>query len=1376
MPIGRPIGNTTLYLLDHRREPVPIGVPGEIYLGGDGLASGYLNLPDLTRERFVPNPFADGPDARMYKTGDIGRWLPDGTVEFLGRNDHQLKIRGFRIELGEIEVQLLRVPGVREAVVLGWDDGLGDKRLVAYVVGSLPEVASVRATLGQSLPEYMVPSAFVVLDRLPLNANGKLDRKALPAPERALLARQHYEAPQGHVETTLASAWSELLHLETVGRQDHFFELGGHSLLAVQLMERLRREGIAADIRSLFAAPTLALFAEAIARPEARVQLEVPIPANGIPLGCTKISPEMLALVDLDERQIEHIAAHIPGGAANIQDVYPLAPLQEGLLFHHLLQRDGDAYLLSTTLAFDSRARLDGFVKALDRVIARHDVLRTSLWWDGLEEPVQVVWRHAPLDVEILDVDERAGDHEAGSVEATLAQFAEARHVRLDVRRAPLVRGYAAFDPVSRNWLLLLLQHHLVMDHVTGELIVEEMAKIHAGREHELPPPVPFRNFVAQARLGVSAKEHEEFFRTMLRDVQEPTAPFGLGNVRGDGVQIREARVALTSELSTRVRTLARRLGVGAASVFHWAWAQVLAQTTGRADVVFGTVLFGRAHAGAGADRAMGLFINTLPLRLDVGQGRVEQGIRKTHDLLAQLVWHEHAPLALAQRCSGVPSSQPLFTALLNYRHMSAKADLAATPEWRDGVRVMSGKERSNYPFNLSVDDCGEEFRLVTQIAEPISADRVAEYVSVALRQVVEACERTPDAPATSIEVLGQTERVDLLERWNATQRPYPQACIHELFEAYVEKTPERVAVVCGRQSVTYRELHTRANRLAHYLRDIGVGPDERVAICVPRSIDMVVAVLAVWKAGGAYVPIDATYPMDRIAYMVHDSAPAALLTHTSVSTAVRHRLREALAGAAPLVELDAGASRWAGKPQGTPSRHAIGLRPDHLAYVIYTSGSTGEPKGTMVEHRGLCNLAVAQSLAFQIHEDSRVLQCASFSFDACAFELVMALCHGASLHVPEAGPVMAGIALTRVLAEHAITHATLTPGVLAALDDDATLSGVKTLVVAGEACSQALVERWAPGRQFINAYGPTETTIWATFHECGSPTARPPAIGRPIANTRVYVLDSSLRPVPVGVVGELYVAGAGLARGYLNRPELTSERFVRDPFTKESNARMYKTGDLARFLTDGNLEFIGRNDQQVKIRGFRIELGEIEAHLVRIPGVREAVAAVREDRPGDKRLVAYLVGTPPEVADLRAALARDLPEYMVPAAYVAMDRLPLTPNGKLDRGVLPAPEAAAYAQSEYVAPQGATENRLAAMWAELLKLNRVGRHDHFFDIGGHSLLVTQLMSRIRQEWELEIPMTELFVHPTLSEFSTVIVDYELESLEPEQLESLMSQ
>ncbi|WP_338927353.1 amino acid adenylation domain-containing protein [Mycetohabitans endofungorum] len=1336
LPIGRPIANTRVYLLDAHGQPLPLGAVGELYMGGAGVARGYLNRPELTAERFVRDPFVDESDARMYKTGDLARYLPDGNLEFLGRNDDQVKIRGFRIEPGEIEACLTAHPQVRDAVVLATGEGSA-KRLVAYVQAEADEhlASTLRAQVAASLPEYMVPSAFMRLDAWPLTPNGKLDRRALPAPDDDALAHQAYEAPQGELETALAAIWAELLDVKQVGRHDSFFALGGHSLLAVQLIERLRRRGLSVSVRLLFEAPTLSALAQTLGQ-----RRDVVVPANAITPDTSAITPSMLPLIELTQADIDKIVEQVPQGVANIQDIYALSPLQDGLLFHHLLASTGDPYLLMVQLAFETRERLDQYLHALQQVIDRHDILRTAFVWEGVSSPAQVVWRHARLPITELTLD--AAD---GPIAEQLARRFDPRHTRLDLTHAPLLHCAIAQDSRGR-WLLMQRLHHLIIDHSTLEVMHAEVRAFAEGRGDTLLPAQPFRHLVAQARLGVSEAEHTRFFTELLADV-EPTLPFGLAQVQHDGSEVSESHRMLPSALNDRLRAHAKRLGVSLASLCHLAWAQVLARASGQQHVVFGTVLFGRMQAGEGADRAMGLFINTLPLRVDL-DGSVQACVRSTHARLAALLEHEHASLALAQRCSGVPAGTPLFSALLNYRHNAMdSSERSGLP----GVELLSAQERTNYPIGLSVDDNGQSLELTAQSVPSLEPERVCAYMQQALHSLADVLEATPDTAVQQLQVLPEAERELLLNTWNATQQAYPShLCAHQLFEAQVKRSPEAPALVFEDQTFSYAQLNAQANRLAHQLIELGVKPDARVAICVQRSPALVVGLLAILKAGGAYVPLDPAYPSERLVHILADAAPNIVLADATGRAAL---------GDAALAEctvLDP--TILPALPDTNPSVAALTAR--HLAYVIYTSGSTGTPKGVMVEHRGVVNLALAQIACFGVQPASRILQFVSFSFDVSASDIFTALGCGASLYLSPETARHDRNGLWNYLIRHQITHIALPPALLQNGEGLPHLHTPLTLIVGGETPSATLVRDLAEQGTVFNAYGPTETTVCAAAWRGARDFSGEISIGRPIANIRVYLLDAYGQPVPLGAVGELYIGGAGVARGYLNRPALTAERFVPDPFSDEAGARLYKTGDVARYLPDGNLELLGRNDEQVKIRGFRIEPGEIEACLTAHPQVRDAVV-VAIGEGSAKRLVAYVQAEADEclASTLRAQVAASLPEYMVPSAFVRLDAWPLTPNGKLDRRALPAPDDAALAHQAYEAPQGELETTLATIWAELLGVERVGRHDSFFALGGHSLLAMRLISRVRTALGVDLAIRTLFEAPTLAGLARHLVE-----------------
>ncbi|MGP6459925.1 non-ribosomal peptide synthase/polyketide synthase [Pseudomonas parakoreensis] len=1342
-PIGKPIANTRMYILDAQQQPVPHGVVGELYIGGVQVARGYLNRPELNAERFLDDPFQS--NGRMYRTGDVARYLADGNIEYLGRNDDQVKIRGLRIELGEIQARLTQIDGVQEAAVLAREDVPGDKRLVAYYTGARLETDVLRSHLLENLPDYMVPAVFVHLDRLPLSPNGKLDRKALPAPDLAALTTREYEEPVGEVEIALAQLWAELLKVERVGRHDHFFELGGHSLLAVNLVARMRRAGLSADIRVLFNQPTLAALAAAVGgEPEAEVA------ANLITTDCTRITPELLPLVTLDQPSIDRIVASIPGGVANVQDIYPLAPLQTGILFHHLSAAQGDPYVLQAQFAFADEQRLNTFTQALQNVIQRHDILRTSLFWDGLQDPVQVVWREAPLACEALELDGADGD-----VLEQLRRRFDATQYRMAVSQAPLMRVVHAWDADHQRVVALLLFHHLVMDHVALEVLQHEMQAFLIGQPQRLVEPVPYRNYVAHTLSGLSDQQHEAFFREMLGDVDEPTLPYGQ-NPAQEGLAT-QARLSLDATLSRNLRSQARRLGVSAASLMHLAWAQVLGPLSGRDDVVFGTVLLGRLQGGEGAERALGVFINTLPLRIDLRAHSVKGAALATHQLLSQLLQHEHAQLARIQHCSAMAPSTPLFSTLFNYRHGASAGggSAEARAAWQ-GMQLLEAEEHSNYRLTLSVDDLGEGFSLTALAGAGIDARRICDYLQCALHALVEALEHSPHQGFEWLSILPGAEREQLLHTFNATRADYPQGLtIAQRFEQQAIERPQALAAVFAGASLSYAELNRQANMLAHHLLASGVQPDDRVAIVARRGLDTLVGLVAILKAGAGYVPVDPAHPAERLSYLLQDSAPVAVLSQSD--------LRERLpALSVPLIDLDL--HQWPNEPIDNPSLPA--LTPQHLAYVIYTSGSTGLPKGVMVEHHTLSNLVDWHCAAFDLQAGSHTSSLAGFGFDAMAWEVWPALCVGATVHLApnHDGNEDIDALLTWWRAQPLDVSFLPTPVAEYAFSQEPAHPTLKTLLIGGDRLRQ--FNRNQPFR-VINNYGPTEATVVATSGLIAAGDVL--HIGKPVSNATVYLLDAQQRPVPLGVIGELYVGGAGVARGYLNRPQMTAERFLRDPFSSVPNARLYRTGDLARWREDGTLEYLGRNDDQVKIRGVRIELGEIETRLNQLDGVQDAVLLAREDEPGQPRLVAYFTeqGDALSVGDLRARLLAQLPEYMVPAAFVRLDALPLTANGKVDRKALPKPQLTALFSRAYVEPQDALETALAQIWAEVLQVERVGRHDHFFELGGHSLLAMRMVAQVRQQLGLELVLADLFANPELAAVAECLCVVQVSSQPP---------
>ncbi|MDO8043112.1 non-ribosomal peptide synthetase, partial [Janthinobacterium sp. SUN137] len=1022
----------------------------------------------------------------------------------------------------------------------------------------------------------------------------------------------------------------------------------------------------------------------------------------------------------------------------------------------------------------DSRAQFDALIEALRKVIARHDALRTAILSENLSVPVQVVYRQVDLSIDMVEL----GDS-ADARSALVGRF----YRPMDLAVAPMLRVSAAQSPQSSKVYVLLHAHHLIEDVTSQLMLVSEVQAHLAGSIDHLAPPVPYREFVAHALHQASNNDAQAYFSKVLGDVTEPTAPFNLLDVHGDGRDMTEGHKVLDAALANAIRQLAKQRKTSPATLFHAAWALVVGACSARDDVVFGTVLSGRLQGTVGARNMLGMFINTLPLRMKLDGISVDALVAQTEAALREMLPYEQAPLSLAQRCSAMEPSAPLFTTLINYRHSALNQETAQAES--GGIGLLRSEERTNYPLSLAVDDWGDDFVLAVQGNAQAAPGRICGYMQTALENLVLALVQAPRTPATAVEVLPSQERQQLLVEWNSTAQAYPHGqTLHGLFEEQAQRSPESVALVFGDQSLTYRELNARANGLAHHLIRLGVGLDDRVAICVERSIDMIVGLLGILKSGAAYVPLDPVYPTDRLAYVMEDCQPVALLTQARLRD--RLGLFQGVHLACPVLTLDAdrlddaAGEAWPGNPE--PSR--LGLSARNLAYVIYTSGSTGAPKGVMIEHASVVNLILSCIDCYALTSQDRVLQFVSFGFDSSISEIFPALSVGARVVLRPAELKVPDEHFVRFLQQQGITM-TDVPTAFWHLWTQEVQAGrclpgqaLRLVVTGGEKADLRHLAGWlgaaglSQGR-WLNTYGPTEATVHATTISFDGKSPLPKQdipIGKPIANARVYILDSHLRPVPVAVAGEIYIAGAGVARGYLNRPELTAERFISDPFGGQHGARMYKTGDLGRWLADGNIEYLGRNDFQVKLRGFRIELGEIETRIARHEDVKDAMVIVREDIVGDKRLVAYLTvvdGRDVTAAALREHLQASLPEYMVPGAFVVLERFPLTPNGKIDRKALPAPDQSALATGEYEAPQGEVEETLARIWQELLGVERAGRHDNFFELGGHSLQAVRVVSQLRQALGIEVALRDVFMAPTLEGLAHVAAHAAAASLPP---------
>ena len=1378
VPIGRAIDGHRIHLLDTDGRPVAVGDTGEIHIGGIGVARGYLHRPELTAERFIDSPFVPGD--RLYRTGDLARELGDGTLEYLGRNDFQVKVRGHRIELGEIEAVLAACADIREVVVVARDDDQGRKQLVAYYElqeGALHDSAlhhgveaypvdALRAQLADTLPAFMVPAAYVRMTAWPLTPNGKLDRRALPEPEADAFAASAFVAPQGDVETALAAIWSELLGIARIGRDDAFLSLGGDSLKTIQLAPRIReRLGRRVAVPDLFRAPTLRAMAALVNASEAEA-------------------------CDAAARDDDADAAGASFDEWRAQEAMPercpLSYQQHGLW---LLEQ-----LTDTSLAYNAqnvirvRGRLDPALlqRAVDAVIARHEIFRTSFHADsdGDGEPYQVVHPRADgvLIHEVLPPDTTDAELSA-RIDAHVAH-------RFDLARLPLVHltllERSADESAPLDSVLIHIEQHYVHDGWSANLFLRELLAAYVafaeGREPALPPVVAqYRDYARWQRSDDAERRnaaHVAYWRRQLdgaplslpmqTDFPRPAVP----TYRGE-----QLRFECSPELSSKLRRFCEAEGVTLYAAMQAVFQIVLKTYTGSDDFLIGSAVANRrAHRSEGM---LGMFVNTIAVRACVsGDPSYRTLLARTMDTLSAGYEHEEVPIERVVRAMQPEREvgrNPLFQVAFS-AHNSDVPTLCG-PGFALNLYEAYSNRTSKFDFDVVMIprgfDHADSVTLLWTYAQDLYRRETIERLRDSYLRVLDQCLAAPDAPLSALDALSPEERATATAG-DCTVADYDlDRPAHAWFEGHAARAPHALAARCEGDAIDYGALNARANRLAHALRERGIGPGALVGICMQRSIAWIASVLAVLKAGGAYVPMDPGYPGDRLRDMLVDAEPAVVLVDAhgaDVLTAAMTMHGDAISADAAaamlerLVAIDADGAQWADRPAHDIAPTEIGLAASHPAYVIYTSGSTGRPKGVLVPHRGAANLLQAQGDLFAVSPDSRVLQFASFSFDACVFEWLMALSHGASLHMPAPDVVLIGDALESFVAEAGITHALLPPVVLSALPETATLPGLRVLISGGEAMPPALVQRWAPGRALFNAYGPTEDSVVSTAHRCdpATDTGASVPIGRGLPNHRTYVLDAHRRAVPAGVPGELYVGGVGVAGGYLNRPELTAERFVDGRLIDSSfiaGERLYRTGDVVRRRADGALEYLGRNDFQVKIRGYRIELGEIEARLAALPAVQEAVVLARQDAAGQPaRLVAYYRCVRPGEATadtLRAALQAGLPEYMVPAAYVELAEWPLTANGKLDRKALPAPDADAYAgRATYEAPATQMENAMADLWAELLGVERVGRRDNFFALGGHSLLGVRLVMRVRRQLGFDIAPNALFASPTLAGFS----------------------
>jgi amino acid adenylation domain-containing protein len=1346
--LGKPLRNIDIYVLDSRMELVSIGMKGELYIGGAGVGRGYLNRPELTAERFLPDPFSQTGGGRLYRTGDIVRWLPDSKLEFRGRIDEQVKIRGYRVEPGEIAAVLEQQPEVAGAVVIAREKS-GDMQLAAYVVArdeAKLDIADLRRRLYRILPDYMVPAAFTVLDSMPLTPNGKLDRRALPEPQYGLEDSETYLAPSSAIEEMLAGIWAQILGVERIGLRDNFFDRGGHSLLATQVIVRVQSVlGVDLPLASLFQHQTLAEWAQA---------------------------------VDQARKQSGAISHGGPIPTADRNGTLELSFAQQRLWFVDQLDPGNSAYNIPVGVRLHGRLDEAALRRTLEEILRRHEILRTRYETvDG--RGVQCIDSASGVSVVIEDL---RGLAEESREQEAYRRAAEEESIPFDLRQAPILR-VKLLRLEDQDHILLLTMHHIGSDGWSAQVLVRELASLYSAYAQGQPSALPeleiqYANYAAWQRRwlqGDVLQKQLDYWRAQLADAPALEIPTDHARtLRRTGAGCNEP-IEISEELTRKLRQLSRQQGVTLFMTALAAFQIVLGRWAGQQDVIVGTDVANRNRAEV--ENLIGYFVNQLVLRGNLGGDPTVRELL-TRTCATCLGAYDHQDLPFERLVEELApdrdlSRNPLFQVIFVWQNIPRRGEIllpdltasavpgeATTIKFDLKLMISEGSDRLSGSLSYSKD-----------LFEAGTMKRMVQHLERVLEQMGADAERR----LSQIDLLSAEERRVVVREWNQPgseeRAPAPAGCIQQMIEEQARLHGGQVAVACAGQELSYRELNGRANQLAAYLRKLGVGPEMRVGLCLERSVEMVVALLGVVKAGGAYVPLESSYPAERLAYMIENAQVPVVLTQAGV----REQLPLTWAQVISVEE------EWERIGQESRENLEIVTEPENLAYVIYTSGSTGQPKGVGIEHRQLMNYVRAVGEKLGIEAGDGLALVSTLAADLGNTVLYPSLCYGGRLHVMAGEAVGDGQELGEYFEQQKIDYVKITPSHLKGLAAGGGRKVLprKVLVLGGEAWTREWLEEMGPECRVLNHYGPTECTVGAVACEVevhgsrhgngngngnGRGKVEKVALGRRLKGLQTYVLDGRMEPVGIGMKGELYLGGAGVGRGYVNRPELTAERFVPDPFAGEvggeewGGGRLYRTGDEVRWLESGELEYQGRMDEQVKIRGYRIELGEIEGVLLRHSGVAEAVVVAPEESGGDQRLVGYVVGVEGvklESGELRRGLQASLPDYMVPSAVVVLEAMPLTANGKLDKRALPPPQVSGPAT--IAEPRDSTEVQLKYLWQEVVGVQNVGIEDNFFDLGGHSLSAVTLSTRLEDLYGCRVAVRTIFEHPTISQLAAFL-------------------
>ncbi|MBN2864186.1 MAG: amino acid adenylation domain-containing protein, partial [Bacteroidales bacterium] len=1300
-PIGVPVQNTRAYILDRNDKLAPIGVPGELCIAGDGLAMGYVNQPELTDEKFVVNPFEPG--EKMYRTGDLVRWLEDGNIEYLGRIDHQVKIRGFRIELGEIESCLCNHQNIKEAIVMSREDRDDNRFLCAYYQSDYDiPIREFRDYIGQYLPDYMIPSYFVKMETMPRTESGKINRKALPEPDGVIRRDTEYVAPRNETEQKLSAIWQSVLALDKIGIDDDFFDLGGHSLKATISAARIFKElGVEVPLREIFKYSTIRQLGEYVLKAQ-----------NGLYSSIEK---------------------------APYMEYYPVSAAQKRMYLLSTLEEKGIGYNIPGAVMIEGPLEIEKIKGVFNTLIQRHETMRTS--FDMIDTKViQKIHESVQFDISIME-----------TCESDLEKEFEAFVQPFDLKKAPLLR--VAVCSINENrWMLMFDIHHIISDGTSIEVLIDEFSSLYNG--DELPElQIQYKDFsVWQNQLMQSEelKKQEEYWReTLGGDLPVLNMPADYVRPVVQSFEGSSYGFRLDVEITENIEKVARENQTTLFTVLLAAYNVLLSKYSGQEDIIVGSPNAGRMHADL--ERVIGMFVNTLAIRNFPGSSKTFREFldEVKENTLKAFENQDYQFEELVEKLSIKRdlSRNPLFDTMFSLQNLVSQEKSPGALK----IKTVD-QERTTAKFDLYLeayqDRGGLEFHLdyCSHLFKAETIMWMCEHYVNLIGQII----KNPEILLSDITLLSEPEKEKVLVEFNDRgKQKTEERTLTELIEEQVEINPDRTALSHNGQTMTYREMNRKANQLARVLRDKGVKPGSLVGVLTDRSMDMIVGLLAVLKTGSAYVPLDPVYPVERIRFMLDDAGVRVLL--------VQGKLKNLYSFELEIIELDQ-ESNFMGNGENLDVR----IKPDDLAYIIYTSGSTGLPKGVMTEHRNVGRV-VKNTNYINIDKDDIFLQLSSYAFDGSIFDIFGALTNGARLVLPDKDTILDIKELSNIIRQEGISIFFATTALFNTLVeiDLEGLKNVKKICFGGERVSVRhtlkALKCLGPDK-LIHVYGPTESTVYATFYPIREivPGAVTIPIGAPLGGTSLFVLDKNNFPQGIGVPGELCISGVGLARGYLNRPELTDEKFIPNRFGRDS--KIYRTGDLVRWLPSGDIEFLDRIDHQVKIRGFRIELGEIENRLLQIPGITEALVIVRGEGSGDRYLCAYFVSDEEiKVEEIKRILSKNLPEYMVPTYFVNLEKFPLTANGKINHKALPEPDESKLVRNEYVAPRDETENKMAEIFGSVLGIDKIGINDHFFDLGGHSLKAMVAAARIFREFNVEVPLREIFKDPTVKGVSLFI-------------------